>query len=152
MATFTHFTDNLLFSIITECKVYPGIPVESIKTEKDLPPSFDAVNVLWDTGSEVTLINPRVVKQLNLKSFSYTELDGIGGSETNKTYIIHIKLPTGDYAFNVEAIETANTGEYDVVIGMDIISFGDFALTNKNNKSMFSFRFPSECHIDFKCL
>ena len=152
MAAFTHFTDNLMFSIVTGCKVYPGIPVESISIERNLPPAFDTENVLWDTGSEVTLINPRIVKQLKLKSFSFTELDGIGGSEINDTYIIHIKLPTGDYAFNVEATETANTGEYDVVIGMDIISFGDFALTNKDNKSMFSFRFPSECHIDFKCL
>ena len=37
----------------------------------------------------------------------------------------------------------------DVLIGMDIINRGDFAVTNQNRKTKFSFRFPSIGDIDF---
>ena len=32
---------------------------------------------------------------------------------------------------------------------MDIITFGDFVITNINNLTVFSFRFPSQTTIDF---
>lgn len=37
----------------------------------------------------------------------------------------------------------------DVLIGMDIISLGDLAITNWNSITKFSFRVPSIGHIDF---
>lgn len=37
----------------------------------------------------------------------------------------------------------------DVLIGMDIINQGDFAITNQNDKTMLSFRMPSRESIDF---
>ena len=36
-----------------------------------------------------------------------------------------------------------------VLIGMDIINLGDFAVTNKNGRTAFSFRTPSIEYIDF---
>lgn len=41
------------------------------------------------------------------------------------------------------------SGEYDVVIGMDIICKGDFVIPNKERKTTFSFRIPSEKEIVF---
>ena len=40
-------------------------------------------------------------------------------------------------------------GSGDVLIGMDIITQGDFSITNKDQKTVFSFRFPSETHTDY---
>ena len=37
----------------------------------------------------------------------------------------------------------------DVLIGMDIINEGDFAVTNLNGRTKFSFRVPSQADIDF---
>ena len=37
----------------------------------------------------------------------------------------------------------------DLLIGMDIIRFGDFSVTTNNGKTIFSFRTPSIKHIDF---
>ena len=37
----------------------------------------------------------------------------------------------------------------EVLIGMDIISLGDFAVTNLNNKTWFTFRMPSVARLDF---
>ena len=39
--------------------------------------------------------------------------------------------------------------EFDVLIGMDIITQGDFAVTNRCGRTKFSFRFPSQADIDF---
>ena len=37
----------------------------------------------------------------------------------------------------------------DILIGMDIIGVGDFAVTNRDGKTKFSFRLPSRADIDF---
>lgn len=34
-------------------------------------------------------------------------------------------------------------------LGMDVITQGDFSITNKDNKTMFSFRYPSILHVDY---
>jgi len=39
--------------------------------------------------------------------------------------------------------------DFDVLIGMDIIGNGNFAVTNKDSKTVFSFRMPSVERIDF---
>jgi hypothetical protein len=41
------------------------------------------------------------------------------------------------------------TGGPDILIGMNIINRGDFAVTNLNGVTKFSFRFPSIVDIDF---
>ncbi len=37
----------------------------------------------------------------------------------------------------------------DILIGMDIIAMGDFAITNGNGRSSWTFRMPSVEEIDF---
>ena len=37
----------------------------------------------------------------------------------------------------------------EILIGMDIINQGDFAVTNLNGITKFSFRVPSTAHLDF---
>jgi len=45
--------------------------------------------------------------------------------------------------------QTELTG-FDILIGMDIINKGDFAISNRNGKTMFSFRYPSMTDFDFQ--
>lgn len=40
-------------------------------------------------------------------------------------------------------------GNTDILIGMDIITLGDFAITNVGGKTVFSFRTPSTKMIDY---
>ena len=40
-------------------------------------------------------------------------------------------------------------GDYDLIIGMDIITLGDFVISNKDNQTWFAFRYPSSDHIEF---
>jgi uncharacterized protein YchJ len=55
----------------------------------------------------------------------------------NKVIIPDIKVLSGDFQ------------GYDIIIGMDIITLGDFALTNFEGKTKCSFRMPSMMEIDF---
>jgi hypothetical protein len=46
-------------------------------------------------------------------------------------------------------VTKGDLGSTDVLIGMDVICKGDFALTHKGGKTVFSFRYPSIATIDF---
>lgn len=45
--------------------------------------------------------------------------------------------------------QAADLGDADILIGMDIITRGEFAVTTFKGFSQFSFRYPAQGHIDF---
>lgn len=53
---------------------------------------------------------------------------------------------------DVQDMDFRKIGEQgiDVLIGMDVISKGDFAISNYNGKTQFSFRIPSQNDVDYK--
>ena len=65
------------------------------------------------------------------------------------TYLVHVGIPSGSVVTNILALEDEND-DYEVVIGMDIISRGDFAFSNYEGHSTFSFRIPSQKEIILK--
>lgn len=42
-----------------------------------------------------------------------------------------------------------NAGDFGVIIGMDVITMGDFSITNYDSKTTVSFRIPSIKTIDY---
>ena len=145
MGTVTRKFQNKVDCVVTESYVYApvdlsvGHDVRRVKVERSL----------WDTGASVTLISTRVAKVLGLTSIGKSGVSGYNeGVDVKNTYCVHIGLPTGDIVTNVMALEFDND-EYDVIIGMDVICKGDFAITNLNGKTTFSFRIPSEKEIVF---
>lgn len=78
-----------------------------------------------------------------------TKVQTASGLEDAETYLINIGLPNG-VGFAILQVTKAELGNAnDVLIGMDIISQGDFTITNKGGNTVFSFRHPSATHIDF---
>lgn len=76
-------------------------------------------------------------------------MDTAGGKIKSNNYIICIQLPNH---LNIEEIvvSSGNLGNgIDLLLGMDIITLGDFSITNVNNRTVFSFRFPSIKKIDY---
>lgn len=61
---------------------------------------------------------------------------------------MNIALPNKVAFSNVRVTKGTLAGS-DVLIGMDIISQGDFAVTNTEDQTVFSFRIPSIQRIDF---
>lgn len=105
----------------------------------------------WDTGAMETNISPRVVDALGLIPFDKQDYSTPGGDICASAYRVCIELSEGMYA-NDLVVHDAATGyaDVDVLIGMDIIGCGDFAVSNYGGKTTFTFRAPSCQKIDFR--
>ncbi len=106
---------------------------------------------LWDTGASASCITQRIVDDLKLSPLGRNQISTANGMVEVNTYVIDIGLPNNVIVQNV-IVACADLGiNIDLLIGMDIISLGDFAITNVNGKTVFSFRLPSVSIIDFNC-
>lgn len=77
-----------------------------------------------------------------------TQVHGVSGVVNSNTYLINISLPNHVVIQSITVTEGQLTGA-DVLIGMDIISLGDFIITNCNGQTVMSFRMPSAEPVDF---
>jgi len=106
-------------------------------------------NAIWDTGATNTCITRNIVNDCNLEMISMRKVKAAGGTYETGVYLVDLFLPNKVYFPSVQVTEFANIEKADILIGMDIIGSGDFAVTNKDNKTVFSYRCPSIEHIDF---
>ena len=112
--------------------------------------SVTTVPALWDTGASGTCISKQVVEQLNLPSLGKRTLNTASGKMKADRYLIDIALPNQVVLRNIPVCD-ADIGESGIgaLIGMDIITLGDFAITNFNRQTVFTFRIPSKEHLNF---
>lgn len=132
MGTFKKEFPEIVDTVLTACDIYSA-DGHKFHTEK----------ALWDTGADTTIISSRIVGNLRLQPYKQGGIAGIGGASDSNVYLVHILVPTGDFITYVEVMES-DFEDYDVIIGMDVITFGDFLITNKDGKTLFQFRTPSE--------
>ena len=117
--------------------------------EKDASaPPLVEFEALWDTGATASVITKDVATELDLLSEGTSEVFHAQGSEYVPNYFVNLGLPNGVQIVGVRVTQGVLKG-CDVLIGMDIINLGDFAVTNRNGVTMLSFQMPSVNHIDF---
>jgi hypothetical protein len=122
---------------------------EAFDTDKQsLPTVAVEFNAVWDTGASASAISRRVVSQCRLKPTGMTRVSTAGGFVDCCTYLISMGLPN-KVGFPVLTVTEADMGSTDVLIGMDIIGAGDFAVSNFHGTTVFTYRFPSARKIDF---
>ena len=109
------------------------------------------VKAQWDTGATGTCISKNLVKSLDLVPTGMVQVQTPSGTATLNKYIINLILNQELRITGVPVMdsEIGNQG-IDVLIGMDIISVGDFAVSNFDKKTQFTFRIPSQEHVDYK--
>lgn len=111
------------------------------------------VRALWDTGATNSVITPHVAKALNVKPSGISRTVHAGGIDITNTYFVNIKLPNNVIVANVRVSECKEqAGRFDIIIGMDIISLGDFSITGQGLKRMVSFCLPSFVSIDYEAI
>jgi len=97
---------------------------------------------VWDTGATHSVLSPKIVNELGLIPIDSSIVSGINHSQYADIVIASIGLANGlllpDIRFSVCDIPGT-----DVLIGMDIIMMGDFAISNGDGKTLFSFAIPS---------
>lgn len=99
---------------------------------------------IWDTGATGSVITSKVVTELGLAPITKTICTGVHSQERVNVYMVGMQLPNGVGVKSMMVTETHQLiGQFDVLIGMDIINIGDFAVSNLDNKTTFTFRVPS---------
>jgi hypothetical protein len=113
-------------------------------------PSGLTIKAIWDAGATGSVISQKVAKTLGLIVSGYAVVNTANGQATQKTYTVDVGLPNKVLIQNVLVTEVDSlTAGCDALIGMDIITLGDFSITNHKGITCMSFRFPS-CHeIDY---
>ncbi|MDO8524476.1 MAG: aspartyl protease family protein [bacterium] len=142
---------RVIFNKIKVC--LPITPEEARAQRID----FREYIAIWDTGATHSAITKKVVDDLNLQPTGARETRHAGGKSLNNTYLVNISLPDGVMVPHVRVTEVqlipddnvSDDKQPQLLIGMDIIGLGDFAVTNANGKTTFSFRIPSVQEIDF---
>jgi len=128
--------------------------MEAYNPNSGLPsPNGKSFIGIWDTGASGTVINSKIINELSLKPSGKTIVSAVGsGGKVNQyetpTYSINIVLPNKVVIVGVVAAQ-GEIGGGDALIGMDVITAGDFSVTNFQGKTTISFRTPSSGEIDF---
>ncbi len=137
---------------------YPQV-VRQIVTpvEVSIPPVANApatpgikVNAIWDTGATGSVITTKLATALKLFPVTKANVSTANGTVIQNVYFVSIVLPNGVRFNGVKVTEVKSlNGPFEVLIGMDIISYGDFAISNFGGKTTVSFRVPSIPVVDF---
>lgn len=113
-------------------------------------PNHTAIRAIWDTGATGSAITKKVAQQLGLIPTGMAQVNTANGIATQNTYTIDIGLPNKIIIQGIIATEIdALAAGCDALIGMDVITLGDFAITNHNGSTCMSFRVPSGHEIDY---
>ena len=144
-AAFSFTANRLLRALIAPVEVAAAF---SLTEQSTKPPQLYPFKAIWDTGATNTVITPTVVQQCGLKPISIAQVQGVHGASLTSVYLISIMLPHKVGFTGVRVTEGKFVGA-EVLIGMDIISKGDFAISNFEGKTVFTFRSPSQGRIDF---
>ncbi|MCX6303286.1 MAG: hypothetical protein NTW82_14005 [Bacteroidia bacterium] len=120
--------------IIFPCKLSPFEEIGKIDSTK-----IQTFRALLDTGSVDICITEQTAKKLQLTSIGTRESFGSTGSCKKNIYVINLHLPWG-ITMPIEVMESADHADFDLIIGMNIISKGELYIINSCNKTTVQFK------------
>ncbi|MBR3312952.1 MAG: retroviral-like aspartic protease family protein [Atopobiaceae bacterium] len=108
------------------------------------------VPALWDTGATNTCVSREVAERLGLVEIGTVNVLTPTSSAVLPRYRVGITFG-GGVSFNNIVVTGSEIGRQGlgVLVGMDVISYGDFAASCKDGETHFTFRVPSREHTDF---
>jgi predicted aspartyl protease len=113
------------------------------------PANIKNFEVIWDTGATNTVITSDIVSALNLQPTSTATTQTPNGPRLCNVYLVDLFLPNKVIFPCLQVIEAIIDGQFNMLIGMDIIGKGDFSVSSHKGIRMFSFRMPSLVNIDY---
>lgn len=145
---FTLKAQGLLNRITTEIGITPAYDPKAPPNPLPTPVTVQAI---WDTGATGTCLTPALAKSLGLQpTGAAAAMDHGGGTAANcPRYMVNLTLPNHVVVAGQLITELPAAQAFDVIIGMDIITHGDFSITNVTGKTWLSFRIPSCDPIDY---
>lgn len=116
------------------------MPVGISKVE-DKMAKYMELRAIWDTGSYISCISNSLVKKLGIQVYKQGKLaNSFMGSKKVNSYFVSIYIKKGMVFENIEVLGTDMGGNMDVIIGMDIISKGNFYIQNTDGNTMIQYK------------
>ena len=107
---------------------------------------------IWDTGATGSVITKSTATALGLLPVRRATVRGVHGYKKVNAYYVNITLHNKNITLNTqvtECDELSADNSIGVLIGMNIITLGDFSVTNFEGFTTMSFRVPSMQRIDY---
>lgn len=107
---------------------------------------------IWDTGATQSVITKSTAQKLGLPVISKAIVNGVHGAKEVNVYYVGITLNNREISIQAEVTECEELSAdhtAGMLIGMNIITMGDFCFTNADGHSVMSFVVPSQKRIDF---
>jgi hypothetical protein len=139
MATVIHKTLSFYYQK-RQNKIITPVTLYSVPFNSSLTLTTDA---LWDTGATMSAITPEIQQKLQLIPIDKKEITGVHNTEIVDVVLITLELPNSVIKKKIKVAVCKMTLKIDIILGMDIISLGDFALSNGNDQTLLSFASPS---------
>jgi len=145
LTAFTTKADGKANKIITEIRLSVPCNPPSIPPDKFVPGK-----ALWDTGATICSITREKAEEIGLTPVGLQKITSMTGDSVQNLYLLNLYLPNSIVIANVKVTECFGaSGAFDFIIGMNIITLGDFSITNLGGKTTVSFVVPSMRTIDY---
>lgn len=132
--------------ISTVCKI--SEPYDVSMDPGEHPPYLE-LNAIWDTGAMSSTISTQIVNELKLIPLGQTRVCHADGESLCNYYVVNLLLPN-KIEIKMLMVNDGKLTDTDMLIGMDVISLCDFAITDSGADTKFSFQIPSTIDIDFE--
>jgi hypothetical protein len=113
------------------------------KAGEAVVPYPDSLTALWDTGAQSSTISSVLAVKLGLPAIGQRVMNGAGGSYIAKEYLAGLLLPNRILINSISLYDFVGAPHFDMLIGMDIITMGDFLVSSHSGITHFSFQIPS---------
>ena len=134
MSAFSTSYAGIVRALVSEIGIVTGVSASTTEVVK--------CKALWDTGAVYSVISRQFAKKLGLTSFDSGRAYTAQGSYDTSVYLLDILLPNKMIVQDLR-VSDGEFQDFDFLLGMDVISLGDFTVTNKD-ATRFAFRIPSE--------
>ncbi|MDR1864998.1 MAG: aspartyl protease family protein [Bacteroidales bacterium] len=137
----TRSYDCITDSIITSVEVENTVTGSKLQTEG-----------IWDTGATGSVITKSAAVCLGLTPEGIVKVRGVHGVKEVNMYYVKIILDNKNIVLKTrvtECDELSSSNSTGMLIGMDVITLGDFSITNFGEQTVMSFRVPSLGKVDF---
>jgi hypothetical protein len=111
-------------------------------------PVFEEVIALWDTGCERSMITEGLALKLGLQCVRQAYIQHVAGVAQVNIYTINLILPNG-YEIVELPVSGCHVVGLDCLIGMDVISMCDFAITSGDIYMRHTIQTPSTHITDY---
>ena len=134
MSAFLTAFPGVVRAVVTDVGLVLDATEESMRVVKS--------RALWDTGAVTSVIDKSLVEKLGLVPFDTGRAYTAQGFYDSSIYLLDVMLPNNIIVKGLRVGDGDFQG-FDMLLGMDVISLGDFHLTNDGN-TVFKFVIPPE--------